>query len=158
MAIEAKPPFRFWSFFFSPQGRVSRLTMWVFVVPASLAYLTLSRLLWALSVQHLSDVSVYSAQAGLGFAGLLMFWPLFAAVFKRLHDIQLTGFLALIMLLPQSARAASIALGHLGPVLSVLPECMVWLGFIGLSIVKGTRGPNRYGPDPLGRDSVSDVF
>lgn len=56
------------------------------------------------------------------------FWALSAIIAKRLHDRGQSLFWLLILLIPL-----------IGP---------IWL-FIGLGLLRGTRGENQYGKDPL---------
>ncbi len=60
--------------------------------------------------------------------GLAMLWMWFAIGIKRLHDLNWTGWLIVIGLIP-----------------SFGPSFML----ITAGMMRGTRGPNRYGPDPL---------
>ena len=56
-------------------------------------------------------------------------WISFAVMVKRCHDRDKTGWFIFIMLVPL-----------IGP---------IWL-LVELGFLRGTTGPNRYGPDPLG--------
>ncbi len=60
---------------------------------------------------------------------LLLLWPTLAIQVKRWHDRDKSGAWILIVLVP-----------IIGP---------LW-AFVETGFVEGTRGPNRYGPDPLG--------
>jgi len=59
---------------------------------------------------------------------LLSLWPGLALIVKRLHDRDKSGWFALIMLIP-----------IVGSIILV----------VGVWFMKGTDGPNRFGPDPL---------
>ena len=59
--------------------------------------------------------------------GLALFLPGLAVAIRRLHDLDRTGWWFLI------------AFTGIGLILLLIWDCM-----------KGTTGPNRYGPDPLG--------
>lgn len=61
--------------------------------------------------------------------GLVLLWPSLAVYTKRWHDRNKSGWWTLIGLIP--------VIGGL------------WL-LIELGFLKGTAGPNQYGPDPLG--------
>ena|SRR5215471_11831081 len=60
----------------------------------------------------------------------LVLWPWIAVSTKRYHDRNRCGWFLLIVLVP-----------FFGP---------LWL-FIELGFLRGTVGPNRFGPDPLAR-------
>lgn len=62
-----------------------------------------------------------------GLASLALFLPGIAVGVRRLHDLDRTGWWLLI------------ALTGVGIILLIVWDCM-----------KGTTGPNQYGPDPLG--------
>ena len=71
--------------------------------------------------------------AGLVVAGLALvaaIWPGLAIYVKRCHDRDKSGWWLLILLIP-----------YLGSLVI----------FVSLGLMEGTRGPNRFGPDPLGR-------
>lgn len=72
-------------------------------------------------------------EAGLGRPSTLLlyppfFWSLFALMTRRLHDRGRSGGFLVLLLVPL-----------LGP---------LWIG-IELTLLRGSRGDNRYGPDPL---------
>jgi uncharacterized membrane protein YhaH (DUF805 family) len=92
-------------------------------------------------------------------AGLLVVLSLFV---RRLHDRGKSGWWLLVMYLPAllfsalgtvasaSAPDAGAALRALGLPFSI------WM-FVELGCLRGTRGPNRYGPDPL-EPEMAEVF
>ena len=69
-------------------------------------------------------------------AAILMIWAIVATTVKRCHDRNRSGWLALIALIP--------AIGWL------------WL-LVDLFILKGTRGQNRFGPEPHGEPAVEPI-
>lgn len=83
-------------------------------------------------------------------------WPLCAIVAKRLHDLDRPTWLVAPVMLPSLLHSflqivlgpAAVAQGGLA-VLSLAMTLLafgfaIWLGF-----VRGSSGPNRFGPDPL---------
>ena len=122
-------PFRLLSF----RGRINRAKFWgVF--------------LGAMALIALVSVMVYSvvenAEPSTVALGILVLtviafaWISLANQVKRWHDLDFTGWMVLINLIP-----------YLGGLVAI-----IWLG-----CVKGTGGPNSYGPDPLSkRPPVSD--
>ena len=173
---DIKPPFRFWNFFFSLNGRVSRLAMWTFILPwRLLAFAALLGLqAWShavpmtLKADHTPNYPAwYLLQAGIGLFSLFMAWPTFAVRFKRLHDVRLTGLPALVTILPITVQMvfssglifmATKVLPHGAHSLGIIATAIVWLLDLALAVVPGTRGPNRYGPDPLASSGAQDVF
>ncbi|HZG46474.1 MAG TPA: DUF805 domain-containing protein, partial [Allosphingosinicella sp.] len=67
--------------------------------------------------------------------GLLVFIPNLAVTIRRLHDQDKSGWFVLLALIPL-----------VGPIILLVFYC-----------IEGTRGPNRFGPDPKGPD-VSRTF
>jgi uncharacterized membrane protein YhaH (DUF805 family) len=63
-----------------------------------------------------------------GIAGLALFLPGLAMSIRRLHDRDKSGWLFLLILIP-----------FVGAIILLIWYCM-----------RGTIGPNRFGPDPLG--------
>jgi uncharacterized membrane protein YhaH (DUF805 family) len=114
-------------FLFSLHGRVTRVSWWLrFVVPVFLILsdftITVGPGPWT---SETDKVLLTGAVAML--TGVLL-WPTIAVAVKRCHDRGRSGWFLLIVLIP--------TLGF------------VWL-MIELGLVRGTSGPNRFGPDPL---------
>jgi len=111
-------------FLFSPHGRIPRSTFWLrFYLPVMALAI----------VAAVLDVSLgtLDEESGFGlFAGLFTFlviYPSIAVCIKRLHDRDRSGWFYLLLL---------------------VPLVNIWMG-IELYFLRGTGGPNRYGPDPL---------
>jgi uncharacterized membrane protein YhaH (DUF805 family) len=97
-----------------------------------------------------------------GVIGLVNMWVAFALSAKRLHDRDRTGWwliwqlliliLAVILVVvaiavPQEQGAVWYALA--GAACLAAFVISVWL-FVQIGFLRGTQGPNRFGPDPLG--------
>ncbi|MGH6792287.1 MAG: DUF805 domain-containing protein [Methyloceanibacter sp.] len=93
--------------------------------------------------------------------GLLNLWISCAIAAKRLHDRDRTGWWLVVPLIAISASFAAIAWAsnlpedqstpYFGIGIAILLAAMaigIWLT-IELGFLKGTQGPNRFGPDPL---------
>jgi len=98
--------------------------------------------------------------------GLANLWINLALSVKRLHDRDRTGawvflqillvFLAVIMIVvaiavPKEQDGLWVILAGLTGIAALVVS--VWL-FVELGFLRGTRGPNRFGPDPLGNPDV----
>jgi uncharacterized membrane protein YhaH (DUF805 family) len=83
---------------------------------------------------------------------LLFAWFFVAASIKRLHDRNRSGWwFVLFVVATDSYGRFEDRLGDSWPAallgLAVL-ICLIW-GFVEMYCLRGTRGPNRFGPDPL---------
>jgi uncharacterized membrane protein YhaH (DUF805 family) len=111
-------------FLLSPHGRVSREQYWL---------MTLLTLPFIIAAAWASGGIQYLAQRPGVFYLLPIVWPSLVVTIKRWHDRNKSGWWVLINLVPV-----------VGDIWSVVEN-----GFL-----KGTRGENRFGPDPLARDSM----
>ena len=90
-------------------------------------------------------------------------WINFALTIKRLHDRDRTGWwlgvmylviivaviLGVVTLMQPEVQRESLNPAAVGAVIAA-SVLMLWL-FVEIGFLKGTQGPNRYGPDPLGQ-------
>ena len=106
--------------FFSLRGRVSRRQFWIYGVLALAGLAALGHALLGIA-----RVRAHSADIAVN---LLLLWPALAVSVKRWHDRDKSGWWVLLNLLP--------VVGWLW--------ALVENGFL-----RGTRGPNRFGDDPL---------
>ena len=125
--------------FLSYSGRIGRLTYWVSLlvlgaIQLGAIYLLLLPTLGDLA--HLAPHSQALNQAILmrvllpcGIIAVLFLYPTYAVTTKRWHDRDKSGWWSLIALIP--------IIGS------------IWL-LVELGFLKGTPGPNAYGPDPVG--------
>ncbi len=137
----------------SLDGRINRTKYWIGAIVVTL--LSILGTAVAVSIFGVSDMSV-----GLTvLIALLLLYPTYALMAKRFQDRDKPGWTALYMLVPIYGinfiqAFSSVGLSEGGMVSTLLDLVAVGLGFwivIELGILKGTPGPNRYGPDPLGQ-------
>lgn len=79
---------------------------------------------------------------------LATLYPTVAVAIRRLHDRGLSGFLLLLVLL----GGVLLVLSHFYPSLTVsilIIDALIVVTFLGLFLLPGNRGANRYGEDPL---------
>jgi len=93
MAEPQRAPFRFWSFFFSLNGRVSRVPFLVFELVTRLGILAGYQSLRLVPGLSINTVGLYTLPLGL--ITLIVMWPNFALLVKRFHDAGLSGLWAL---------------------------------------------------------------
>jgi uncharacterized membrane protein YhaH (DUF805 family) len=109
--------------FFSLQGRVSRRQYWLFGVVALLGL--------ALLGQALLGIARVRPRTADLLVNLLLLWPALAVSVKRWHDRDKSGWWVLLNLVP----------------------VVGWLwALIENGFLRGTDGPNRFGPNPLAPD------
>jgi len=114
-------PLRWGRFLFSFEGRITRQQYWLrFVLP----FFVITFILGVLA--NATGSIVFNLLSGL--VNLALIWPSIAVGAKRCHDRDRSGWFLLIGLIP--------ILGA------------IWL-LIDLGFLRGTVGPNRFGPDPL---------
>ena len=118
---------------FSFQGRVNRAKFWLVAVAMIVVEMVVFGLTGGAALMSGDPQAAMSSAGGVvGIVWLILFivvfWISLAMAVKRYHDRNKSGWWILIVLVP--------AIGSLW----YLIEC----GFL-----KGTTGPNDYGPDPL---------
>jgi uncharacterized membrane protein YhaH (DUF805 family) len=120
MPLSPADPASPWFLFFSPRGRVSRRTFWVYGVGALIGL--------ALLGQALLGIAGMSRGRAESIVTMLLLWPTIAVSAKRWQDRDRSPWWVLVALIP----------------------IVGWLwALIDNGFVRGTPGPNRYGPPPL---------
>jgi uncharacterized membrane protein YhaH (DUF805 family) len=144
------------------EGRINRKPYWI-------ASLILVAAVIVLSLVIVTPITLMSP--GLGFFISFLIWlallyPVVALGVKRLHDRGKSGQLMAVFLAPSIIVQLGDLLGITGSEQVVggetvyLPNMLGWLliavslgvaiwALVELGILKGTTGPNAYGPDPL---------
>jgi uncharacterized membrane protein YhaH (DUF805 family) len=109
-----------------------------------------------------------------GLFSLVILLPWLAVSVRRLHDIDRTGWWLAAFFLPfvviviwlaavvganfpatAPAPSGSVLVGMIVAIVATLILAIVMLVF---TVTPGTEGPNRFGPDPYGRDNLEEVF
>ncbi|MEJ8570898.1 DUF805 domain-containing protein [Microbaculum marinum] len=107
--------------FWSFEGRISRMPFWIGGLILGVIHWVISGIAYGIGGQ--TTMSVVG-----GIVSLILIYPSLAVATKRWHDRDKSGWWTLIILIP---------------VVGIIWYIVV-LGFL-----RGTDGPNRYGPDPL---------
>ncbi|HMN50746.1 MAG: DUF805 domain-containing protein [Xanthobacteraceae bacterium] len=146
-------------FFFRTDGRFNRSRFWFGILA-----------LWIIGIPILAVLyyygTVFRSGTGIVYGVLIFAWSHFALFVKRaqdrnMHYLWVAVFLVIITIIGYlpSSTMASMAPYSPGYVLAVLFLILLVLYFLFLIIyigcLPGTRGPNRYGPDPLQRDEAA---
>ncbi len=109
-----------WRIFLDPRGRVGRATFWLYGVGALLGFAVLGHMLLGIARVRQETAD--------HLVNVLLFWPVIATSAKRWHDRDKSGWWVLVMLVPVVG--------------------WIW-ALVQNGCLRGTRGPNRFGPDPL---------
>jgi uncharacterized membrane protein YhaH (DUF805 family) len=139
---------RLWLLAVSPKGRLARGT---FAMAAIASFIALLALVIVISAVAALNENYNGTPKGAEILLIPFNWIMIALGAKRLHDL---GWTAWLMAIPVLVGAAlpymglalgdpinTIVLNGLGALACLLP----------FAFIRGTEGPNRYGPDPLGR-------
>jgi uncharacterized membrane protein YhaH (DUF805 family) len=130
---------------FSFQGRINRGKYWLAALLYIIAWIVLGFIAWGLMT--------VSYMLGAIIAALLLLATMVSGVFvgiKRLHDRDKGGWwLALFYLVPGILEGIGSSIGGIGFVLSLAGFAISVWAFVELGCLRGTDGPNQYGPDPL---------
>lgn len=129
-------------------GRASRSEYWwfmLFVYGVSFLLFVPFLVLGGIDTLGAGDIDVVSGIiiGVISIFFLAMFIPLISATVRRFHDRNLSGWwylgLIIVGMVPVLGYAASIA-------------------SIVITVLKGTEGDNKFGPDPLVEQKSADVF
>jgi uncharacterized membrane protein YhaH (DUF805 family) len=131
--------------FFSFRGRINRQLYWLAV-----AFIT------ALLVA-LANIDFEAGESKINAIGLITLVALFAAMWaslalaaKRLHDRdKSTWWMIIFYLIPAILRVFAEEMGGAGIIFTLVSLGLTLWGFVEVGFMRGTSGPNRYGPDPL---------
>jgi len=144
----------------SSQGRIPRSTYWYYTL--AVAGINIPFILLGSMVSNPDILAVISCMTGI--LGLVLFYPGLMVAIKRCHDRNRSGWFLLVSYIPVgiwlvlygimflTVSYGSSSVGELYWTIS----CMMWISiiptlwvFIELALLRGTEGPNKYGPDPL---------
>jgi len=144
---------------FSFHGRINRGKCWLAVLIYIVAWSAffISTIVW-LGGLNLDDLWSFAGKGLLlWLVGLILLilgtWSYLAVGVKRLHDRDKSGWWILLFWLGPGILggwpSAAPDLGA-GLILSLAAAAIAIWAFIELGCLRGTPGPNQYGPDPLG--------
>src|SRR5215217_8754564 len=137
------------------EGRINRKPFWIgnLIIVAVVIVLVIALL-------ALTDVDLGSRNYRIGEAifSLVLLYPCMALAVKRFHDRDRSGAFALIFAVPYLIQVVTDLLGYSGDpntwntldylLNGIIGIVSLWF-LIELGFLRGTPGPNRYGPDPL---------
>lgn len=133
--------------FTSLDGRINRKPYWLAAL-----------LLFVVSIAVQAGVYFAANLQVMMIVGLIFMWPSFALAVKRAHDRNRPTWLVVLFFIillattfMQIAGVHESADGQATPIftiLSVLFLIFAIYAFIDWGLIPGTKGPNKYGPDP----------
>ena len=154
------------------EGRASRSEYWWFILMMVVVYIAFFALMLSLgvagSMANPDRMPALMAGAGSAFMILVIpfyIWALlssaaaFAVLIRRVHDLGYSGwFIAIYYAGFFVVGLISAALGLVSPMLSSALFALYAIAGIVVLALPGTKGPNKYGEDPLGVANAQDVF
>src|SRR5215213_8769725 len=144
--------------FFNFSGRINRAKYWIAMLVYSAIYIVLTVAGYATG-----NGAIYQAVNGM--LNIVILISSLAVGVKRLHDRNKSGwYLVLFYIVPGILLVAGIAFGTFMEDSIVIASILglaafaigVW-AFVELGCLRGTIGPNRYGPDPLEPTAIPPV-
>jgi len=137
-------------------GRSRRKEYWMYLLLIVIVGFVLGMIEGVMGLQQ-SVAGVYGPLSAI--LALATFIPSLAVGVRRLHDTDRTGWWMLLPILPYAAAFAMLFSGNVAMfgilALVALGCAVVVLVFM---VLDGTKGPNKYGPDPKGGVDADKVF
>jgi uncharacterized membrane protein YhaH (DUF805 family) len=142
------------SLFLSLDGRINRARFWLGTVILAVVSFAATYLIVLLIGVSQGAVALSAAVA------FALAYPSYAVMAKRFQDRGKPGWLALIGLVPVYATNLlytfevfdTLDPSPLAQGIDVVISLILLWFLVELGFLKGTQGPNRYGPDPLGQE------
>jgi uncharacterized membrane protein YhaH (DUF805 family) len=142
---------------FSFQGRLNRQPYWL----TSIAIVVLIIVLIAFALTMFGVHDFWAAGTTLALLVILyipLLWVGLALGAKRLHDRDKSAWwLILFYLVPSLLSGAPNRIDGGGFILHLAGFAITVWAFVELGCLRGTVGPNRYGPDPLAAPATAPV-
>ena len=119
-------------FLFSFEGRINRKPYWLFSLAVSILVVIISVIIQSILNFQGSGTTPQEFQNIMNIVAILFLWPALAVQVKRWHDIDKSGWFVLF---------------------NLIPFVGVFINLIFNGFIEGTHGENKYGQDPLNRQS-----
>jgi uncharacterized membrane protein YhaH (DUF805 family) len=134
---------------FSFQGRLNRKPYWLTNIAVAVGVI----ILVAIAIVMVGErrfAEAFLTMAILIILYIPLFWVSLALGAKRLHDRNKSAWwLVLFYVAPGVASGIGDQMEYLGFVLHLVAFAITVWAFVELGCLRGTVGPNQYGPDPL---------
>jgi uncharacterized membrane protein YhaH (DUF805 family) len=133
---------------FSFQGRLNRKPYWMTVIAVTVASIIVLLFILVIIREHLEVVGLMILVFIILYIPLI--WIVLALAAKRLHDRDKSAWWLLVFYaIPAILNIVGNRLENEGIILYLISFCITVWAFVELGCLRGTRGPNQYGPDPL---------
>jgi uncharacterized membrane protein YhaH (DUF805 family) len=137
-------------------GRSRRKEYWMYLLLLVIVGFVLGMIEGVMGLQQTVG-GVYGPLSAI--LALATFIPSLAVGVRRLHDTERSGWWMLLPIVPYAVSFAMLFSGNL-PMAGI--AAMVALGcaivLLVFMVLDGTKGPNKYGPDPKGGVDADKVF
>ncbi len=146
-------------------GRIARKSFWIATVSLFLLFAVISLAVTFVVLRRDPFAGAFEPtlgdmrRHGLSYLAviLIMLYPVLAVLVKRLHDLNLPGWIAIGFFVPSFAFILIAVFGLAGTALlptplwrwvGILEHTLQFVAVLTLGILSGTKGANRYGPEP----------
>ena len=134
---------------FSFQGRLNRKPYWLTNIAVGIGAIVLVALALVMLGEH-KFAEAFATMALVAILYIPLLWVSLALGAKRLHDRNKSAWwLVLFYVAPGVASGIGDQMEYLGFVLHLVAFAITVWAFVELGCLRGTVGPNQYGPDPL---------
>lgn len=146
-------------------GRINRQRWWIGVIVLAVVGIIISWILGLIfgtglmmDMAQLSDpayVNGFITKVGwIGvITGIILAYPYLSLTMKRRHDRGNNGYDAMaligLQIIVNLLNALGIGVGSLGNILGIIVGIFALYMLVVAGFLRGTAGPNQYGPDPL---------
>jgi uncharacterized membrane protein YhaH (DUF805 family) len=140
------------AFLFGFRGRINRAKYWLFMVSSMVAVSVAISVAVTVWIQGIAAGGLVAAVIVVGVIYLALIVAGIAVGIKRLHDRGKSGWWLLVFFgAPSLLGGMSQPLGSdgIGIIFSLCAFALSIWAFVELGCLRGTVGPNKYGPDPL---------
>ncbi len=132
---------------FSFDGRINRAKYWI----AALIWLVIWLVALAIGAALIYGVNLWVGIIVFVVVGIPALISGLAIGIKRLHDRDKSGWwILLFYFVPSILSQIGQQIGGAGAILALGGFAISIWGFVEIGCLRGTVGPNQYGPDPLG--------
>ncbi len=128
-------------------GRSRRKEFWFFVVPLIVVMASIVGVIGSAGLGDRGDIANAASKALAG-VGLMALIPTLSLIVRRLHDQDRSGWLVLVWAVPMLAWIMAMVMPSLADPMIGRAMLIAFGTVLIVMSIKGTQGPNKFGPDP----------